>query len=60
MLTIPLVLYGVARYSYLIFVKGEGGAPGRDLTKRPAVSSHTNHFRPHGRLYLIYSLSRRP
>jgi hypothetical protein len=27
MLTIPLVLYGLFRYLYLIHVKGEGGAP---------------------------------
>ena len=33
MLTIPVMLYGVARYSYLIFVKGEGGAPEDILLK---------------------------
>lgn len=27
MLTIPFVFYGIARYMYLIHVKGEGGAP---------------------------------
>ncbi len=27
MLTIPVMLYGIARYSYLILVKDEGGAP---------------------------------
>jgi hypothetical protein len=27
MLTIPVVLYGVFRYLYLVHVKGEGGAP---------------------------------
>jgi len=33
MLTIPLVIYGVARYSYLIFVHGAGGAPEDILLK---------------------------
>jgi 4-hydroxybenzoate polyprenyltransferase len=36
MLTIPLVLYGIFRYLYLIHIKGEGGAPDElVLTDRP-------------------------
>ncbi len=33
MLTIPFVLYGIARYLYLILVRGEGGAPEEILLK---------------------------
>ncbi len=33
MLTIPFVLFGLARYLYLILVKGEGGAPEEILLK---------------------------
>ena len=33
MLTIPLVIYGVARYLYVIYEKGEGESPERTLLK---------------------------
>jgi 4-hydroxybenzoate polyprenyltransferase len=36
MLTVPIVIYGIFRYLYLIHVKGEGGAPDElVLTDRP-------------------------
>ena len=33
MLTIPIVIYGVARYLYVIYEKGEGESPERTLLK---------------------------
>ena len=40
MLTIPLVLYGLFRYLFLVRVKGEGGSPEELLlTDRPLLGS---------------------
>jgi 4-hydroxybenzoate polyprenyltransferase len=37
MVTIPFVLYGVFRYLYLIYVRGEGGSPEEVLLRDPHV-----------------------
>ena len=37
MLTIPLVIYGVARYLYVIYEKGEGESPERVLLSDKAL-----------------------
>ncbi len=38
MLTIPIAIYGIFRYLYLIHVRGEGGAPDELLFKdRPLL-----------------------
>jgi 4-hydroxybenzoate polyprenyltransferase len=40
MLTIPVVLYGLFRYLYLLYVRGEGGAPEQLLlTDRPLLAT---------------------
>lgn len=40
MLTIPLVLYGLFRYSYLIHIRGQGGSPDELLFRdKPLLSS---------------------
>ena len=40
MLTIPLVVYGIFRYLYLVYVKGEGGTPEHLVFKdRPLLIS---------------------
>jgi 4-hydroxybenzoate polyprenyltransferase len=40
MLTIPIVIYGVARYLYVIYEKGEGESPARVLLKdRPLLAA---------------------
>jgi 4-hydroxybenzoate polyprenyltransferase len=33
LLTLPFIIYGVFRYLYLMYVKGEGGAPDEVLFK---------------------------
>jgi 4-hydroxybenzoate polyprenyltransferase len=37
MLTIPIVLYGIFRYLYLVYARGEGGSPEEILLRDPHV-----------------------
>jgi 4-hydroxybenzoate polyprenyltransferase len=37
MLTIPIVLFGIFRYLYLVYVKGEGGRPDELLWRDPQI-----------------------